>query len=50
LTFEFLIRDCDENGVPKVSKCARCGKKIPAEKLNLHMRRCSKKVKEKTNA
>lgn len=41
--YEFLIRDCDEHGLPKIEKCSRCQKIIPTMKLNLHMRRCKKK-------
>lgn len=41
--YEFLIRDCDENGFPQVSKCSICKKIIPTAQINLHNRRCAKK-------
>ena len=40
--YEFLIRDCDEKGFPKIEKCAKCKKTIPSTQLNLHNRRCAK--------
>jgi len=45
--YEFLIRDCDENGFPKIAECSRCKKIVPLFTLNLHMRRCSKKRRKK---
>ena len=48
--FEFLIRDCDENGFPDVSECSNCQKIIPSAQLNLHNRKCAKKSKEKKYA
>ena len=42
IMYEFLIRDCDENGFPQIEECSRCKKNVPRLKLNLHMRRCKK--------
>lgn len=38
--YEFLIRDCDENGLPQIEKCSQCKKLIPSLKMNLHNRNC----------
>jgi len=40
--YEFLIRDCDENGFPEISKCPNCQRIIPSVQLNLHNRKCTK--------
>jgi len=38
--YEFLIRDCDENGHPKIEVCTKCKKKIPLSQINVHRRNC----------
>jgi len=41
--YEYLIRDCDENGFPQKSECANCHRIIPTAQINLHNRQCAKK-------
>jgi len=45
--YEFLIRDCDESGYPKISECANCNRIIATTQMNLHNRRCSKNKRRK---
>ncbi len=40
MRYEFLIRDCDENGFPQVQECSICKKLIPTLKLTLHRKKC----------
>ncbi len=41
--YEYLIKDCDEQGFPKASECPTCQKIIPSTMINLHNRQCAKK-------